>query len=227
MSRLTLILAAIPISLVIGCSPTPPAQPQNSTSPKSSPPIAKSQSGNSPSTEEVLSQLSAKDEQSSPQSPNSNELNATINGSEFTPQTIELLKFKNPDRVSNGTTTDEAQKYQLEIMDGPSVFDSKNVITVVFATDYKMPLEGHAINWKPTKFGTPEAREQAYPGPDITVGRGIYAVNIDSPSGSDMISDDITATIQFGKTTSTSQEFTIDLTVKNIKLKGSGTAKYR
>lgn len=150
-----------------------------------------------------------------------------INGSTFDPQTIELLKFKDPDRVTNGTTKDEAQKYQLEIMDGPSVFDSKNIISVVFATDYKLPLEGHTINWKPTKFGTAEAREQAYPGPNISVGRGIYAVNVDSPNGSDMISDEITATIHFGKTTPTTQDFTIELTVKNIKLKGSGTAKYR
>lgn len=227
MSRLNLFLVATSFNLMLGCAPTPPAQPKSLTAPPSKPPVTKTRTTNAPSTEEVLSQLPSENQSSSAQPPNKNGLIATINGSTFEPQTIELLKFKNPDRVTNGTTIDEAQKYQREIMDGPSVFDSKNIISIVFATDTKMALDGYTINWKPTKFGTPEAREQAYPNPNITVGRGIYAVNVDSPSGSDMISDEITATIQFGKSTATSQEFTIDLTVKNIKLKGSGTAKCR
>ncbi len=234
MSRLTLILVAASFSLILGCAPQPAPTPiaENPKSTKSSNPKPK-KSGTQKSTAEVLSQLPGGDVPVSTNSaPNTaaiqtTSLSAQINGKTFPVKNITLLKFKESDKATSNGATDEAQKYHLEIMDGSDTFDSENQITIIFATDFKLPLQNHKINWKPAKFGSPEASKQSYPKPGTSVGRGIYFVNFESPSGSDMISDEISATLSFGKTTPTTQDFTINLTAKGIQIKGSATATYR
>jgi hypothetical protein len=126
----------------------------------------------------------------------------TLRGQPFKAAAAELRVLGLNSVKVAGKVEDRAQAYVLEFKDR-DVFMADNTIQVWFAVDVGQPLDNLRLDCKPVEFGTEAYRKQHYRSGRGSVARGITGVfaTVKRGGSSDtaMVSDNIGATLQFGK----------------------------
>ncbi|MCA0360271.1 MAG: hypothetical protein LCH41_04385 [Armatimonadetes bacterium] len=230
-------LGTLAALLVIGCSQPAPVAPEPKAKPSPEKSSSRPRAGDYQSSPSKRVPAQAKGSVRPPRqelpppapldsapSSEGSDLLGQILGQGFRPNHAEILAFKNPDTVTNNGTTDKAQKYHFELIQGTDTFDNTGSMLIIFATDFGVPLSNLSIDWRPTKFGTDEHRAQAYPH-DGGVGRGVYGVHLSLGGDVEMVNDEIEARLNFGPEKGGQIPFVLNLKTEKGWVRGKGTAQ--
>lgn len=126
----------------------------------------------------------------------------TILGEPFGAPFARLKKMQTAEAKISGKVTDRAQSYEIAFY-VENEFVPDNEISIWFNLEMNQPIEGLNLNWRATKFGTPEHSLQSFPvKKPASVGRGITTIfvrrEVRGKSKMESYSDQISATIKLG-----------------------------